>query len=153
MLLCGLEAVLQADGTVEHQMVSGGVLGVGAEVAQTHELIGGGSLGVSERGLHLTAGENLQGMGVHAGQEVLACGVGIGIVEEIGILTDLGVGAGFGVHPMDGSALDLPAVGGIAALGVGIVGSQDLGDIAVFVGDAAGALDDVGALQTAPSAA
>ena len=37
MLLTGLKGVLQTDGTVEHQMLRGGVTAVGTEVAQTDD--------------------------------------------------------------------------------------------------------------------
>ena len=40
VLLTGLEAVLQADRTVEYQMLRGGILAVRTEIAQTHELVG-----------------------------------------------------------------------------------------------------------------
>ena len=69
-------------------MLGGGVLAVGAEVAQTHELIGGGRLGVLQAGFHFTAGQHFQRIGIQAGQEILAGGIGIGIVEEVGVLTD-----------------------------------------------------------------
>ena len=130
-------------------MVRGAVLAVGAEVAQTEELVGGGSLGVFQAGFHLAAGEHLQGVGVQAAEEVLAGGVGIGIVKQVIVLTDLGLAAVVGVHPVDGCALDLPAVGGVAPLGGGVVGGQHLHHVAVFVLDAAGAGDQVGTLQTA----
>ena len=39
-LLTGLEGVLQADTAVEHQVLGGAILAVGAEVAQAHELEG-----------------------------------------------------------------------------------------------------------------
>ncbi len=81
LLLAGLEAVLQADRTVEHQMVSSAVLAVGAEVTKTHELIGSGSLCILQAGLHLTALEDLQRVGVQAGNEVLAGSIGIRIVK------------------------------------------------------------------------
>ena len=45
ILLSGLEGVLQADASVEHQVLGGRILAVGAEVAQTHELEGIGCLG------------------------------------------------------------------------------------------------------------
>ena len=80
-LLGGLEGVLQTDGAVEHKMVGSGILAVGAEVAQTHELEGGGSLDVGQGGLQLAAGENFQRTGVQAGQIILACSIGIGVVE------------------------------------------------------------------------
>ncbi len=60
--------------------------------------------------LHLAPGENLQRMGVHAGEEILAGGIGIGIVEKVGILANLGLTAVVGIHPVDGSTLDLAAV-------------------------------------------
>ena len=50
---------------------------------------------------------------------------------------------------MEGCALDLAAVGGVAAPGVGIILAQHLGDVAVFVLHAAGALHQIRALQTA----
>ena len=148
-LLAGLEAVLQADGPVEYQVTGSTVLAVGAEVAQTHELIGSGSLGILQAGLNLTAGENLQRIGVHAGQEILAGSIGIRIIKKIGVLADLSIGTGLGIHPMDGGTLDLPAIGGVAALGLGIIGGQNLGDVAVFVLDAAGAGDQISTLQAA----
>ena len=117
ILLCGLEGILQADGTVEHQMLGGRVLGIGAEVADSHELIGRGSLSISQECLHLTAGEHFQRVGVQASQVVLVCCIGIGIVEQVGVLTDLGVHAVVCVNPMDGCALDLTAIGRITTLG------------------------------------
>ena len=130
-LLAGLVAVLQAHRAVEDQMVRGAVLAVGAEVAQTEELVGGRSLGVFQAGFHLAAGEHLQGVGVQAAEEVLAGGVGIGIVKQVIVLTDLGLAAVVGIHPVDGCALDLPAVGGVAPLGGGVVGGQHLHHVAV----------------------
>ena len=59
-LFCRLEAVLQADGAVEYQMIGTAILAVGAEVAKTHELVGGRSLGGFQAGFHLAAGEDLQ---------------------------------------------------------------------------------------------
>ena len=70
-LLSRLEGILQADGTVEHQMAGGAVLAVRAEVAQTHELIGRGRLGVPEAGLHLAAGEDFQRLLVQTDQKIL----------------------------------------------------------------------------------
>ena len=131
-------------------MLGSGVLGVGAEVTQTHELEGGGSLGTCQAGFYLTAGEDFQRIGVQVlHQSFHAGGVGVNSVEQVVVQTDLCVHSGLGIHPVDGSALDLAAVGGIAAPGLGIVGSKNLHHIAVFVGDAAGALDQVGTLQTA----
>ena len=144
-LFCGFEAVLQTDGTVEDQMVSGRILGVRAEITQTHELEGGRCLGILQTGFYLTTGENLQRVGVQTGKEILTCGIGVGIVEEIVVLTNFRVTAGCGIYPMNGSALDLPAVGRIAASGIRIVGCQNFGDIAVFVSDTACALDDISA--------
>ena len=148
-LFTGLKAVLQADGAVKYQMAGFAILAVGAEVAQTHELIGGRCLCVFQALFHLTAGENLQRVGVQAGQEVLVCGIGICIVKEVAVLTNLSLCTVVGIHPVNGSALDLPAVSGIAAPGLGIVGSQHLDDLAVFVLDAAGAGNQICALQAA----
>src|SRR5699024_1162890 len=119
-----------------------GVLVVGAEIALPQELEGGGSLHVGQAGLHLGVGEHLQGAGVEAVQEILVAGVGIGVGEQVVVQTDLGVHGGGGVHPVDGGALHLAAVGGITAPAVGIVGGKDLGDIAVFILGTAGALDE-----------
>ena len=102
MLFAGFEAVLQTHGAIEDQMAGDAVLGVGAEVTQTHELVGSGSLSVFQTLLHLTAGENLQGVGIQAGQIVLACGIGIGIVEEVGILTYLGISTVVALPPASG---------------------------------------------------
>ena len=145
-LFAGLEGILQADASVEDQMAGSAVPGVGAEVAQTHELEAHGSLGILQGCFYLTAGEHFQGVGVQAGQVVHTCGIGIGVIKEVGVLTDLGIHSGFRIHPVDGSTLDLPAVGGIAAPGLGIVSGQNLGNIAVFIGDTAGALNEVSTL-------
>ena len=85
-------------------------------------------------------------MGVHAGKEVLSGGVGVGIVKEVIVLTDFGITAVFGVHPVDGCALDLPAIGGISATGIGVIGSQNLGDVSAFIGNEARAGDQVSTL-------
>src|SRR5699024_6538851 len=114
------------------------------EIALAQELEGGGGLHVGQTGLHLGAGQHLQGAGIEAVQEVLVAGVGVGIGEEIVVQPHLGVHGGGGVHPVDGGALHLAAVGGVAALAVGIVGGEDLGHIAVFILGAAGTLDEVG---------
>ena len=108
VLLTGFEGVLKADGTVEHQMLGGRILGVGAEVTQTHELEGCGSFGISQRSFHLTAGENFQGVGVQVLHESFhAGGIGIHGVKQVIVQTDLGVHCGLGIHPMDSRALDL----------------------------------------------
>ena len=85
-LLSGLEAVLQADGAVEDQVLRGGILAVRAEVAQAHELVGFRGFGASQRGLCLAVGEHLQRVGVQAGQKILSGGIGIGVVEEVTVL-------------------------------------------------------------------
>ena len=99
--------------------------------------------------LHLAAGEGLEGVGIQAVQEVLVRPVGVGVGEEVVVEPDLGVQSGGGVHPVEGRALDLAAIGGVAAPALGVIGGQDLGDIAVLVLDAAGAGDEVGAFQAA----
>ncbi len=75
--------------------------------------------------------------------------VGGGVGEEVVVQTDLRVDGGVGVHPVDGGALDLAAVGGIAALGLRVVLRQDLDHVAGLVLHAAGAADEVGPLQAA----
>ena len=125
-LLAGLEGILQADGAVEHQMAGSAVTAVGAEVAQTHELVAGGSLGVSQGSLDLTAGQNLQRVLVHVAQQRLhGGGVGGSCMEQVLVQANLGIHSGLGIHPVDGGTLDLAAVSGIAAAGLGIVGGQD----------------------------
>ncbi len=148
-LLTGLERILQADGAVEHQMIFGRILAVGTEVAQTHELVGSGSFGIAQAGLHLTAGEDFQRVGVHASKEILASGIWIGIVKQVAVLTNLSIGTVAGIHPVNGSAFDFPAVSRITATGFGIVGCQHFHHIAVFVGNAAGAPDEVSTFQAA----
>ena len=54
------------------------VSAVQAEVAQTQKLEIGGGHGVGQTGLHLTAGDHLQGVGVQALQEILAAASGAG---------------------------------------------------------------------------
>ena len=149
-LFAGLEGVLQADGAVEDQVAGGAVAAVGAEVAQTHELVGSRSLGVTQGGLDLAAGQDFQGVGVHVAQQGLhAGGVRGDGIEQVLVQPDLGIHGGLGVHPVDGGTLDLAAVGRIAAAGLGIIGGQDLGDVAVLIGVVAGAGDQVSALQAA----
>ena len=130
-------------------MTGGAVFAVGAEVTQTHELVGSRCLGISQRSFHLTVGEHFQTVGIQTGQIVLACGIGIGIIKQIAVLTDFRIHGGIGIHPMDGGTLDLAAISGVTAPGFGIVGCQNFHDITVLVLDATGTLDQVCALQTA----
>ena len=118
-LLSGLEGILQADGTVEHQMAGGAVLAVRAEIAQTHELIGRGRLGVPEAGLHLAAGEHRKALRVQAIQEVLVRAVGLLIGKQVVVQPDLRVHAVLRVHPVERGTLDLAAVGGVPPLDSG----------------------------------
>ena len=131
-LFVGFKAVLQANGAVEYQVAGPTVLAVGAEVAQTHELVGSGSLCVLQTLFHLTAGEHFQGVGIQTSQEVLACGIGIGIVEQIAVLPYLSLCTVVGIHPVDGCTLDLAAVSGITATGIGVIGCQYFDYLAVF---------------------
>ncbi len=123
------------------------VLAVRAEVAQTHKLIGCRRLGALQTLFHLTAGEHLQRLGIQTGEKILACGIRVGIVKEVGVLMHLGFTAVICIHPVDGCALNLPSVGGIAALGVGVIGGKYFNNIAVFVGIVAGAGDYICALE------
>ena len=77
-----LEAFLQADAAVEHQMFGTGVLVIQAEVAQTHELEGRSGLALLlgllvslslglDTGLHLAALQDFQRVGIQAINEVL----------------------------------------------------------------------------------
>ena len=130
-------------------MFCGRILAVRGEITQTHELEGFSCLGVCQTGFHLTAGENFQRVGIQTGQEILAGGIGIGIVKEVRILTNLGIDCGLGIYPVDGSALDLTAVSRITATGFGVVGGKYFGDIAILVGVVTGTLNEVSALQAA----
>ncbi len=75
--------------------------------------------------LHLAAGEHRQAVGVQAVQEVLVRAVGRGVGEQVVVQADLGVHGVLRVHPVDRRALDLAAVGGVAAAGVGVIGRID----------------------------
>ena len=130
-------------------MLRSAVLTVGAEVAQTHELEGISSLCALQALFDFAAGEHFQRVGIQASKEILACCIGIGIIKQIAVLANLSIHSGFCVHPVDGCALDLTAVSRIAAAGLGIVGCQNFHHIAVFVGDTAGALDQICTLQAA----
>ena len=71
---------------------------------------------------------------------------GVGVLEQAVVEADLGVEGVLGGDPVQG-ALDLAAVGGVAALGGGIVGAAELGDVAVGVLDDVGAGDEVGVAE------
>jgi len=89
-------------------------------------------------------------VGIHVlHQSLHGGGVGVHGLEQVFVLTDFGIHGSIGVYPVDGSTLDLAAVSGITTTGLGIVGGQNFGDIAVLVGDTAGALDKIGTLQAA----
>ena len=123
-----LEAVLQRNAAVEHQVLSAAVAVIQAEVAHAHELERGGvdtgAVGLlvelgSHSGhslFHLTAGEDLQRIGIQAVQEVLVCTIGSGIGEQVIVETNLCVQCGLCINPVDGSTLDLAAVSRVAAL-------------------------------------
>ena len=147
------EAVLQRHSPVEDQVTGGRVPVVQAEVALPHELEALGIFAALRHGdlgqalFHLAALEDLETVGVQAVQEVLVRPVRLRIGEEIIIEPHLRVGAVVGVHPVDGGALDLAAVGGIAAAALGIVLAENLGDLAGLVLHAAGAGDQIRALE------
>ena len=63
-LFSGLKAVFQRDGAVKDQMTGLGVLTIGTEVAGSHKLEAVGRLCVAQCGFNLTAGQNLQGVGI-----------------------------------------------------------------------------------------
>ena len=148
-----LKAILKSNAAVKYQMLGGGVLIVHAEIAKAQELIAVANLCVLEALLQLAAAENLEAVGIQAVHKVLACCIGLCISEEVGVEANLSVGAVVCINPMDGSALDLAAVGGISAVGLGVVGAENLGDVAIGVLHTAGAGDEVSALQTALGAA
>lgn len=126
------------------------VLIVEAEIAKTHELEGRGVLPLAvlhgvkllcflhERGFDLAASQHVERIRVQAGEEILG-GIGLRIGEEVVILAHLSLDAVFFVDPMDRRALDLAAIGGIAAAGVRIVSRVDFHDISILVLFAAGA--------------
>ena len=87
-------------------MVCAAVAVVHAEVARAHELEAGRGMRhaafalrvillrlFDERGFDLAAGEDLQGVGVQAVEEVLVRAVGLGVGEEVVIQAHLGVEA------------------------------------------------------------
>ena len=122
-------------------MLGGRILSIGAEVAKAHKLECIAGLRIGQRALYLTAGEDFQRIGIQTGQEILSGGIGVRVVKQVCVLTDLSIYCGLRIHPVVGSALVLPTVSGITAPGIGILRCQDLGHIAVFVGNTAGALD------------
>ena len=134
-------------------MIRSGIPVVQAEVALPHELEAFAVLPVlrhgnlSQRGLHLAPGENLQAVGVQAVQKVLVQPVGVGVCEEVGVHPYLGIHGGFTVHPVDGGALHFVAVGRVAALAVGLILAENFGNVAVFVLHTAGAGDEIGTLE------
>ena len=113
--------LLQCNGTVEYQMAGLCILVVKAEIALAHELVAFGALALfghgsfSQTGLHLAALEDDKAFRVEILKEILILSVGIGIGEEIVIESDLCVNTVGGVDPVNGCALDLAAVGRIAA--------------------------------------
>ena len=130
-------------------MLGGRILVVHGEVAEAQELEACGRFGLFEHLLHLAAREDLQRIGVHALDIILAVALGIFVGEEVGIEAHLGVRAAVRVHPVQRRALDLASVGRVAAAAFGIVGREDLDDIAVLVPAIARAADQIRALQAA----
>ena len=141
-------------------MILGAILVIKAEIPKAHELEARRGLAllfglVVRRGdvaharLDLAAGQHLERIGVHAGKEILVRAVGCGVAEQLAVNTHLGVQRGRGVDPVDRRALNLAAVGGIAARRVRVVLGVDLDDVAVFILLAARAGDEVRALEAA----
>ena len=153
MLNLLLEAVLQRDRAVEDKMLRSRVAVVEAEVALTHELEALGVLALfghrqlAETGFDLAAGENLETVGIDAVKEVLVRAVRLRITEQIVVETNLGVDRGVCVDPVDGRALDLAPVGRITAAPLGVILAVDLRHTAVGVLLAAGAGDQIRALE------
>ena len=154
------KAVFQRHRSVEHQMILGAILVIKAEIPKAHELKARRGLAllfglVVRRGdvaharLDLAAGQHLERIGVHAGKEILVRAVGCGVAEQLAVNTHLGVQRGRGVDPVDRRALNLAAVGGIAARRVRVVLGVDLDDVAIFILLAARAGDEVRALEAA----
>ena len=161
-LFSRLEAVLEQDAAVEDQMVCAAVAGVHAEIAYAHELearrglrCAAFSFGVvflclfDKRRFDLAAGQNRQGIRVQAVEEVFVRAVGLRVGEEVFVQTNLGVNGSLAVNPVNGCALDLAAVGRVAAAGIGVIRRVNFLDAAVGGLLAAGAGDEIRALQTA----
>src|SRR5262249_3447659 len=74
---------------------------------------------------------------------------GVFLVEEVVVQPHLGVDRVGGGDPVDG-ALDLAAVGAVAASGGGVVGAGDFGHLAGVVLHHAGALDAVRVAEGGP---
>ena len=70
ILLCRLEAVLQADAAVKDQVVRSAVLAVRAEVAKTHKLVRCRCFCIAQALFDFTAGEHLQRTRIQAGKEI-----------------------------------------------------------------------------------
>ena len=130
------------------------ILVVKAEVALPHELIALGALAlyghgsVSQTGFHLAALENDKAFGVEVLKEILVLTIGIRIGEEVVIESDLRIGAVSGIDPVNGRALDLAAVCGVAAAAFGVILAVDFLYAAVGVLGAAGAGDEICTLET-----
>ncbi len=139
-------AVLQAGDPVEHRLARRMVPAVRHEIPEPLELELVVRLRTGQRGLDV-GGHHLQAVRVEQCQEVLAAGIGLGVGEQAVVQAHFGGHAVGHAHPGDGG-LHLHAVGpGRAALGVGHHGREHLRHLAFGILLAAGAFDDVAALQ------
>ena len=116
------------------------------------------AFGVAVRGggqtsFHFAVRQDLQRAGIQALDEILVGGVGVGVGKEVVVEPHLGVNGGGGVHPVDGGALHLPAIGRVTAPTVRIILGSDLGHISIFIRFIANALDEIRAFQAALRAA
>ncbi len=102
-----------------------------------------------QTGLHLAVNEDLQRARIQAFQEILLPGVGSLVSKQIIVKSDLCVQGGGGVHPVEGSPLDLSPVRRVTSLTFRVIGGQDLGHVPPSVLNAPGTGDKVGSLQPA----
>lgn len=84
-----------------------------------------------KRGFDLAAGQNRQGIRVQTVEEVFVRAVGLRVGEEVFVQTNLGINGSLAVNPVNGCALDLAAVGRVAAAGIGVIRRVNFLDAAV----------------------
>lgn len=99
-----------------------------AEIALTHELEALARLCGTETRLYLAALEHFERIGVQKLEEI--AGVRVLHGEEVVVEAHFGVHGVLRIDPVDRRALDLAAVGGIAARRVRVVLGVDLDDVA-----------------------
>ena len=126
-----------------------GILVIGTEIAKPHKLIGRWCLCFFQTCLHFAACQDFKRIGVQTSEKIFSCGIGVGIVEQIAVLPDFCIAAIVCVNPVNGCAFNFSSVRGIAALGFGIISGKYFDNVTAFIGNAAGAGDEICTLQAA----